>query len=104
MKKFTLISGIVAVMLTTASADFSFGEMYEKMKAVATSTTDINTSNNVVVDTDKNSSKDVNKTVVNKEEESIETNTTIDSSEVEVSTDKNISDNNITETPIKDDK
>jgi len=102
MKKITLISGIVALMLTTASADFSFGEMYEEMKAVATSTTDLNISENVV-DADKNISStvptDMNTVVENEKESTDETNSTeVNSSNLEVSVE------NTTEDSIKDNK
>lgn len=36
MTKFTLISALTATMITTASADFSFGEMFTDMKDSST--------------------------------------------------------------------
>ncbi len=86
MKKFTLISGIVALMLTTALADFSFSKMYEELKAVAEAT-DVNVSN---IDTDKN----VSTNVVIEENNTMEKNSSI----------KNIFDENITETSTEENK
>lgn len=37
MKKTILVSAITAAMLTTASAEFSFGDMFKDMKDAATS-------------------------------------------------------------------
>ena len=107
MKKIILISGIIGLMLTTSSADFSFGKMYEEMKAVATSTADLNISENAVVDKNISSkvTTDKNTVVDNKKESNDNSNSTdINSSNSEVSVDKNVSDENTTEAPTEDNK
>ncbi len=88
MKKIMLISGIVAITLTTASADFSFAKMYEELKAVAEAT-DVNVSH-------VNESNSTNSTTV------VESNSTdINSSKSEISLDVNVSDENNSQTSTK---
>ncbi len=93
MKKFTLISGIVAVMFTTALADFSFSKIYEELKAVAEAT-DVNLSN--LKKFNESNSTNSTTTIV------VDSNSTdINSSNGEASLDENVSDENKTETSSK---